>query len=587
MKLARLIIRVATAALIPSCLAATALAQSETTSNPTPGVITGHIDAPGGESLTSGRAVAFPFSGGTTRATAKIDSSGNFKLSGLEPGLYGISVVVPGLIPAPNSSPDARRYYRVGDNVNLTLIKGGVITGKVTNAANVPMVAAPVRFQRVADGEGKRLPSPINSGETLTDDRGIYRRYSLAAGTYVVSTGGVSRSPGGPSLSIAYSDDLPTYAPSSTHEAASEFVVRAGDEITVDIQYRREVGHTISGVISGITDSSTAQIPPAFLSIVDVKSRSVIGSSGASSYNNYGFEISGLADGEYELSAGQNEQASLPLRVSIRGEDVTGLTLALRPLASIGGQVMFETDPKIECAKRRATARQETIISARRATAVEIGARAAKEADAGIPILATNTLRETGLNENSEFAVKSLQKGTYWIIPQPPDPGWFVKSIETRPKATGARSTSNTSRDGITINAGERISNVYVTLADGAGAIKGKVTVQKGKPLPARLRFYLVPAEKERSDNVLDYFEAGVQRDGTFSLANITPGRYFVFTRAAEDADANSIKSIKRDSDLRANILKAATTGNRQITLKPCEQSNDYEIPLTTPTSPQ
>src|SRR5205823_161275 len=91
--------------------------------------ITGHIDVSTGESLAAASVMVFPFSAsGQNRATAKVDSSGNFKFTGLQPGLYGVSVNVPGLVIAPNpASSETRRFYHLGDTVNFTLIKGGVI----------------------------------------------------------------------------------------------------------------------------------------------------------------------------------------------------------------------------------------------------------------------------------------------------------------------------------------------------------------------------------------------------------------------------------------------------------------------------
>ena len=413
------------AMIVVSSLSASLSAQTPDNLTNTAGEITGHIDVPGGESLAGANVGLFPFSGGQSRGTAKVDSSGNFKFTGLQPGLYGVSVNVPGLVIAPNpASAEARRFYRPGDTVNFTRIKGGVITGKVTNAANAPMVAAPVRVIRVADADGKRLPTPGTFSETLTDDRGIYRRYGLIAGTYIVSTGGISRSGG---LSIAYSSDLPTYAPSSTRDTAAEFVVRSGDEITVDIQYRREAGHTISGAIAGFPESQTPVTPfltAAFINLVEVKTRAQLASTNATSYTNFGFEMSGLPDGEYELTAQQGDLMSDPVRVAVKGDDVSGVTLSLHALASVSGHVIFETDPKLDCAKRRATARQETIVAVRRFTAPPTAARNTKETAADVPLLYNNFGREMGLDEKSDFVIKPLLKGNYWIIPQPPDPGW-------------------------------------------------------------------------------------------------------------------------------------------------------------------
>src|SRR5205814_9260810 len=133
----------------------------------------------------------------------------------------------------------------------------------------------------------------------------------------------------------------------------------------------------------------------------------------------------------------------------------------------------------------------------------------------------------------------------------------------------------------------DRVSKTNVTLTDGAATLKGRVTLQQGEQLPARLRFYLVPAEKESSEDVLRFFEVGVQRDGTVSIGNITPGRYLVITRPAEEVDATTIRSIKRDTAFRNDILKGATSLNRQVTFKPCEQIGEYEFPLTSSVSPQ
>ena len=52
-----------------------------------PSEITGHIEVPGGESLAGANVMVFPFAASVqNRGTAKVDSSGNFKFTGLQPG---------------------------------------------------------------------------------------------------------------------------------------------------------------------------------------------------------------------------------------------------------------------------------------------------------------------------------------------------------------------------------------------------------------------------------------------------------------------------------------------------------------------
>ena len=142
----------------------------------------------------------------------------------------------------------ARPFVATGDSVTLVLIKGGVITGTVTNSKGDPVVAIAIRVEMVTDESGRRAPAI--SYESMTDDRGVYRVYGLPSGTYIVAAdGGANYSPTGVN---AFAIDTPTYAPSSSREAADKISVRVGEETSnVDIRYRGERGSTISGIVSG------------------------------------------------------------------------------------------------------------------------------------------------------------------------------------------------------------------------------------------------------------------------------------------------------------------------------------------------
>src|SRR5262249_26242688 len=152
---------------------------------------------------------------------------------------YRVWASMPAYIPSIQPGIASSNLYHVGDSATLSLSRGGVITGKVS-AANGPMIAIGVFAIRVRDGEGKRLPTPLLTRERATDDRGIYRIYELSPGSYLIM---VAKPRSGLIAPSAYDQDTPTYFPSSPRDTAGEILVREGEEITADVQYRAEPGH--------------------------------------------------------------------------------------------------------------------------------------------------------------------------------------------------------------------------------------------------------------------------------------------------------------------------------------------------------
>ena len=160
-------------------------------------------------------------------------------------GVFAHAAVAAGFTQAVNA---------VLDHVTVNLVKGGVITGRVTNQSGEPVIAINVSVARVRDGEGK---AALGGGgrPATTDDRGIYRAYGLMAGTYLVSAdSGMNSFPGSP-----YLGTVPVFHPSNTRDGATEVTMQAGGEASgIDIRYRLESGHVISGKVSGATPSGNA-----------------------------------------------------------------------------------------------------------------------------------------------------------------------------------------------------------------------------------------------------------------------------------------------------------------------------------------
>jgi hypothetical protein len=573
-------------------------AQSGVAKPATPtGTITGRVINSSGQPIAGASIYAGLISSNVRGKTATADSHGDFKLDGLEPGLYSMSASMPGYVFASRpTASDSPNYYRLGDSVTFTLTKGGVITGTVTGP-NGPLVGVGIFATRVRDTDGKKLSGVFPGGfERRTDDRGMFRLYGLPPGAYIVMA---SRPRVGTILPSTYDLDVPTYYPSGTRDTAAEILVREGDEITADIQYRGEPGHAISGKISGVAADNQLQFTSGpQITLTDLRDRTQIASSPTSLTDNSAFAIYGVPDGEYELSTRQflptrNELGSPPQHVTVRGADVTGLNVRLGPLASIEGRVVFESDPKAACGKRKDTAAQETMIYARQyepEKKTNVAARTAPLPE--VPLLTINQVSLGVGDAKGSFTLRNLPAGSYRIDPRPPASGWYVRSITigAAQTATARAASLVVARDGLTLRAGERVSGLTVTIAEGGASFRGRLTVAEGKGLPLNLRVYLVPDEKESVDDVLRFFETRADADGSFALGNLAPGHYWMIARAADESESAKVKAIRQDSALRSQVVKEAERTRNEIQLQPCQRIVDYEMrysPVAADTRPK
>jgi hypothetical protein len=566
------------------------------TSPPSTGVISGRVVDSSGQPLTGAIAYATPIGARVPPRGAVVDTDGAFKLEGLETGVYSVWANAPGFVTeSPFVAPDApRKYYRPGDSVTISLVRGGVITGTVATVTGQPLVAVVVHAMRVRDADGQPMEGVSQPRERQTDDRGTYRIYGLQPGTYVVSAGGPGQFYSG--IPGPFDTDVATYAPSSTRDTAVEIGVRSGEEaMSVNIQYRGEPGHAISGAVTGGLQNQTAMSTGfygASVILTDVQNRTTSMYASASSYNGYAFEFYGVPDGEYELTAQRSlpsgeATAAEPRRVKVKGADVTGLTLTLVPLSSIVGQVNVESHPELNCARRRATALRETLITAQRdakpeAKPAENQKEKTENAESKVLINASNTSAEGVPGEKGEFTLRGLRSGSYRVESNLPGSGWYVKAItigSTEQRQPATKTTGpNIPRDGINLKSGERVSGLTVTIAEGAASFRGRLTVAEGQSLPTNLRVYLVPAEKESADNVLRLFEARTESDGSFVIGNVAPGHYWIVERAADESEPAKVKPLRRDSVLRSQVLKEAERTRNEIQLQPCQRMVDYEM---------
>lgn len=398
-------------------------AQSQPDESPaTPtGTISGQVVTDSGQPV-AGAAVFIRAFGGTGQGrTTTADSEGNFQVSGLDPVTYIVSAASSAFIMPPRD-PDSSQppYYRVGDSVKIQLMKGGVITGSVTNLTDEPVVGVKVRAYMIRDSNGRPSRYGASTRERTTDDRGIYRIYGLSAGTYVISAGGAVNFSG---TTNPYDTDTPTYAPSSPRDTAMEVGVSAGAEVSnVDIHYRGEPGHVISGSAIDSTGTATGAFT-IYLSPI---------SGGVSQWNHstyqapgmLGFSYYGVADGEYDVVAQTyfptGEFAlSEPRRLKVKGADITGLELTVKPLGAISGRVALEESKLPECKGKRRPVFGETLITPWHNE---------KNVSKDQPQFPWSLGSPTFPDKQGDFTLRNLAPGQYRFHTRPFAKYWYLQS---------------------------------------------------------------------------------------------------------------------------------------------------------------
>ena len=567
------------------------------TANPSSryGVITGRVvceDGPVPFASVTVSAASGRDRGGSTR-NLTTDGEGNFKADGLPAAAYIITASSPGYVPetaslstaeASESSIEAAQqtYYRIGDNVSIRLIKGGVITGRVLNQAGDPVIAVRISAQPVGGGSSAS-GFGISGREAQTDDRGIYRIYGLSAGNYVVSANPGSAGgqfPGRPQSPFA--GNAPVYHPSGSRGMAAEVTVNAGIETTgIDIQYRSIRGASISGTIAGaetavggftivtLTDKASGQaVNTAFVMPRGAAARRGTPEGPAA------FSMTGVADGEYELSALSNfageTASSAPVRVMVGGADVAGIILTLKPMAAIRASVQIETP--IKCNATRPASLEEQVFSLR-----PINQPSPPNQPTSVP------------NPSGAISFGGLSAGKYQLGAVMLDERYFIRSIAA-PVKTAARSTAaaqknppamfELSRNGITLKAGEKLTDIVVAVSEGAASIDGKVVKAGGAQVAETWRVHLVPADRELADEVLRYSETssgvgGVR--GNFKFRNIAPGKYLLLALPATSGDSQATVH-PTDPAARLRLRRAAETANNPIELQPCGKVGNIQI---------
>jgi hypothetical protein len=224
---------------------------------------------------------------------------------------------------------------------------------------------------------------------------------------------------------------------------------------------------------------------------------------------------------------------------------VTGIELTLNPLASIEGKLVIEKSAGIAaCPVPRAYVIDELLIGARR-DGTERWSRDEAPAFNGV------------------FTFRGIDAGTYRFRVRFPGENWYLKSLQMAPNPTA----TNIPKTGIVVKSGQRMVGLSAIVADGAASLAGQLMKSGEEKLAGQRKVFLFPAETEAAENLLRFNDVTTKDDGSFSLKNIAPGKYFLISKPlSKDATRAEAQNFGQSIDLapcqRVTGFKVMASGN-------------------------
>ena len=443
---------------------------------------------------------------------ATTDHDGFYRFGNLAPGNYSVTPSAPAFVMA--DTKDTRgKSVLVGEDenvegINFALVRGGVISGRVTDAEGRPVVEQQVNIYSTDMFEKQFPERPIFAVKSVqTDDRGIYRVFGLGAGRYKVAAGRTEEA-----FNPILSQDRVTYKqvfhPDVADQAKANVLdVTEGSEANnIDIALGRALQtYSVSGLV--IDNEKGLPAPNLRISVQRKVGQRIEYVMSSSSSNSRGeFVVEGLIPGKYGVYLSPNQAGSdmraEPVSFDIIDQDVGGLTVKLAKGASLTGFVILENEDKTLFKKlSELQLRAFTMISSG-------GGGGAFASSAMSPISPDGSFRLAGLSGGTINLMLAA-------VMNPFEPKGFTI---TRVERDGIVSSSR-----LEIKEGEQLTGVRVIVSFGNATIRGVVKLENGS-LPDGGRIILRVSKP--GETLPNFRGATVDARGHFLVDGLAAGTY-------------------------------------------------------------
>lgn len=492
-------------------------AAKESTASVSGHVTIGGKNAPG---VTVVATLSASFFDSKTVAKTTTDEDGNYKLTGLPAGGFTIFPLPRAFVVASGNA-----YKQPGQSVNVAeaetitkidfaLIRGGVVTGRITDADGHPLIGERVSVvlkDSTAEANNSMAMAMMGGSRNQTDDRGVYRVYGLSPGSYKVSVGAAEG--GGVSImGLGGSQYAKTFFPGVQDETKATVIeIKEGTEAAnVDIT----VGKLGNGVaVSGrVIDAESGQ-PVANMyvaqSSVDETTQQMgpMNFTGTQSDTNGKFRLEGLRPGHYAIytfAAGQdNSTYSDLVKFDVADAEVTGIEIKMRRGATIKGVAVVENNSDPAVAGLLQTLSLYGYVEKKGMGAPSYG--------------------RAPIGPDGSFVISGLAPGKARIgmqgFPAPPKGLTLVRT----------EFEGMDQPDGIEITAGAQITGVRLVFAYGTGSVRGDVKIENGPQPEGMLIQVIIRSPQGDARRFVRMTEIDARLH--FVVENIPPGNYELVVR--------------------------------------------------------
>jgi hypothetical protein len=446
------------------------------------------------------------------------DANGQFAFTGLAPGRYLLTASRSGYVgmrlgQRADVRADLGRPLTLADGQILTgvefaLPKAGVVTGRVVDDRGRPVEGAHASLLRWRWSQGRQLLEDAVASRDQTDDRGEFRLFGVAPGSYVLAIEAANPAAAG-RIALFY----PGVPAAADAQLLSVPVGAVVSELTVVIP------QLSTGSITGVVRTADGRPLVAQTVAADGSESRLSAAATASIAADGSYVFPALPFGKYTLSVSQAgpDMESAAASVILGGADLV-VPLTVSRGNSLRGRFVFDASPSADL--RRPSAPLGNVL-------------VPEDEDV------YSRLGQWTTSTDWTFEASNL-KGRYRLRPPAP-PGWFVKAIRA----------GNTDITDATIDfAASDVEGIDVLLTQRVSRISGVVTDARGEPLDRAT--VVVFAEDEQKLWPGTRFLRTTRSDaaGTFTVTNLPPERYMAIAlewlEVGEETNPDTLARFRR-----------------------------------------